>query len=119
MYLTDASPAATAPVNPTAPILEAIVRQRCLAATYNRADIVVAPHVLYTRHGELYVDAVTVSRNMVMVREPKLATFKLTGLGGLRVTERPFELSSLFDAELEKYDGVTLMKVEPIARSAG
>jgi hypothetical protein len=111
MYLSDSpseSPAGTTPI-----ILEGIVRQRCITATYNRAAIVVAPHVLYTRHGELYVDAVTVSRNMVMAREVKLGTYKLSGLSAVRLTGREFEASDLFDIEAEKYAGAVLMAVEP------
>ncbi|HWK35092.1 hypothetical protein [Sphingomonas sp.] len=110
MYLSDASDTAAKPA--PAIIMEAIVRQLCLAATYNRADIVVAPHILYMRHDELYVDALTVSRNLMLAKEPKLATFKLTGLGALRLTDRSFVPSALFEPEAEKYAGCALMAVE-------
>lgn len=120
MYLSDAPESAPTPAATPAPaiVMEAIVRQMCLAATYNRADIIVAPHILYMRHGELFVDALTVSRNLMLAREPKLATFKLAGLGALRVTDRPFEPSALFEPEAEKYAGTALMAVDRDAPAA-
>lgn len=93
--------------------LEAIVRQRCLSATYNRTRMILAPHILYTRNEALYVDAVVISREGMLPREEKVGTFKLDGLKDLALTERPFTISSLFDRTLDKYDGVTLMAVEP------
>ena len=31
-------------------MLEAIARRRCLEAVYNRMNVRLAPHILYTRH---------------------------------------------------------------------
>jgi hypothetical protein len=115
MYLSDA-PEAEAPAAPTGPtptVLEAIVRQRCLSATYNRTRMVLAPHILYTRNDALYVDALVVSREGMLPREPKLGTFKLDGLNELKLTGREFEISELFEPEAEKYAGTALMMVEP------
>ena len=99
------------PVSP-AVIFEAIVKQRAIAATYNRTDVTLAPHVIYTRHGDLFVDAVTLERDGRPPRESKLGTFKLTGLGGLRLTPRRFEASPLFAPAAPKYDGAALMTVQ-------
>ena len=62
-------------------VLEAIARERCIEATYNRVEVRLAPHILYTRHGELYVDAVTILRDGKPPREVKLGSFKLAGWG--------------------------------------
>lgn len=93
-------------------ILEAIVKQLAVAATYNRGEITLAPHVLYTRHGELYVDGVLIERDGKPPREPKIGAYKLAGLTPLRLTARRFAPSELFDAADAKYEGVTLMAVE-------
>lgn len=94
-------------------VLQAIALKQCIDATYNRMRVRLAPHILYTRHDELYVDAVTVERDGQPPREIKLGTFKLTGLQGLSVDERPFTPhSSVFDPASEKYKGVTLFAVE-------
>lgn len=104
-----AEPAAGAP----AIIFEAIVKMQAVSAMYNRGEVVLAPHVIYTRHDELYVDATTVERDGKPPREEKMGTFKLAGLGALRLTPRRFTLSSLFERDAEKYQNVALMMVEP------
>lgn len=102
----------------TPAIFEAIVRQRCLTATYNRMDVLLAPHIAYTKHGDLFIDAVTVERDGNPPREEKLGTFKLAGLGDVAVTDRMFAISNLFEPEAEKYEGAALIKVERNAVAA-
>ena len=92
-------------------ILEAIVKHMAVAATYNRGEVVLAPHILYTRHGELYVDAVTSERDGKPPKEAKVGAFKLAGLNPLRITARRFEPSPLFDAADPRYEGQTLMAI--------
>ena len=106
-------------IQPAAPngdvptIFEGIVRNFCISATYNRTAIVLAPHILYTRHDELFVDGVVVERDGQPPREPKVGTFKLAGLQGIALTDRPFFRDPLFQPGETKYLGVTLMAVEP------
>lgn len=117
--MTDQAPDASqdAPT-PTMMLFEAIIRRQCISATYNRSRMVLAPHILYTRHGALHIDAVTVSRENMIPREIKLATFKLDGLSELRVLERDFDVNyDLFEPEAEKYVGETILKVEPDAEA--
>ncbi|MES2444387.1 MAG: hypothetical protein V4574_16295 [Pseudomonadota bacterium] len=106
---------ANPPENPTVLFFEAIVRLRCIEATYNRTRMVLAPHILYTRHGALHLDAIIVSRENMLPKEVKLGTFKVDGLSGLRLTERAFEPNRDFEPEAEKYVGETLMAVERAA----
>lgn len=112
MKLTLEQERTEAPANPMMIVFEAIVRQRCIGATYNRKRMILAPHIVYTRHDALYVDAIIVSREAMVPREIRLGTFKIDGLSEIRLTERPFEINALFEAEAEKYVGFTLMKVE-------
>ena len=93
-------------------MLEAIARRRCLHAVYNRAPVRLAPHILYTRHDELYVDAVTVERDGRKPREIKLGTFKLSGLHEPAVDSQPFLLEPAFDPADARYEGVTLLAAE-------
>ena len=104
--------------NPTPIVLEGIVRQRCVSAIYNRTRMVLAPHILYTRGGALYMDAAVVSRDFVIPREDKFGTYKLDGLKALALTEREFRISPLFLPESEKYLNQTLMAVEPATAAA-
>ena len=103
---------ASAPDPATPLFLEAIVKRQAVAATYNRIVVTLAPHILYTRHGDLHVDAVTLERDGRPPREEKLGTFKLAGLSAVRLTPRRFPTSPLFDAAAERYAGETVMVVE-------
>lgn len=94
-------------------LLEAIALKKCVEATYNRMVVKLAPHILYTRHGELYVDAVTVERDGKPPKETKLGTFKLAGLKIAGIVSRTFMPEPIFDPADQKYAGVTLFAVEP------
>lgn len=98
--------------DPATPVfLEAIVKQQAVAATYNRVQVIFAPHVLYTRHGDLHVDAVTIERDGKPPKEAKLGTFKLAGLSAVRLTPRRFVRSAAFDPQSDRYAGETVMAV--------
>jgi len=99
-------------MEPNKLVLEAIALRKCIEATYNRMAVKLAPHILYTRHGELFVDAVTVEREGKAPRETKLGTFKLAGLQIRQVIGRQFNTEPLFDPASPKYEGVTLFAVE-------
>ena len=103
---------ASAPDPSTPVFLEAIVKLQAVAATYNRTEVTLAPHILYTRHGDLHVDAVTLERDGRPPKEIKLGTFKLSGLSGVRITPRRFAPSTLFDANAERYQGESLITVD-------
>lgn len=95
-------------------LLEAIALQKCVEATYNRLRMRLAPHILYTRHDELFVDAVTLEREGQPPRELKLGVFKLSGLNNVQLVPQPFSPEqALFDPASERYDGVTVFAVEP------
>lgn len=111
MLLSNETDSAAAPAPTTPMVLEGIVRQKCLTATYNRTAMILAPHILYTRHGALHVDAVVVLKEGAPPREEKIGTFKLDGLTDMAVLDRDFAKSALFDPALEKYQGETLMAV--------
>jgi hypothetical protein len=93
-------------------IIQAIREQLCIRATYNRGLIRMAPHILYTGHEALFVDAVVTERNGVAPVEPKLGAFRLSGLNGVAMTMEPFQLSALFDPTDERYAGKTIAAVE-------
>lgn len=93
-------------------VLEAIALRKCIEATYNRAAVKLAPHILYTRHGELFVDAVTIEREGRPPRETKLGTFKLAGLTIREIVSRSFNPVAVFDKGDPKYAGTTLFAVE-------
>lgn len=93
-------------------VLEAIALRKCIEATYNRAAVKLAPHILYTRHGELFIDAVTVEREGQPPRETKLGTFKLAGLAIREIVGKTFTPVDLFNPTDPKYANTTLFAVE-------
>lgn len=97
---------------PNAIVIEAIARQRCVSATYNRTRIVLAPHILYTRNEALFIDAVTLERDGQPPREARLGSFKLDGLGAVALHDRPFRVSELYEPATERYAGTALFAVE-------
>ncbi|MCP1471411.1 hypothetical protein J3E64_003118 [Sphingobium sp. OAS761] len=100
-------------------IFEAIALQKCLKVTYNKMVVTLAPHILYTRHDEMFIDAVTVDRDGRPPRELKLGTFKLAGLSDLQIVDEAFEaMYGLYNGDDDKYKGVTLFAVQPESAAA-
>ena len=93
-------------------LLEAIALRKCVAARYNRMAVRLAPHILYTRHDELFVDAVTVERDGQAPREIKLGSFKLAGLTELELAAQSFQPVRIFNPSAPKYADTTLFAVE-------
>lgn len=91
---------------------EAIVRKICLAAVYNRTRIKLAPHIVYTKHDELFVDGVVVEREGKAPKEIKLGAFKLSGLTEVSLTVQSFAPNEVFDAANPKYEGTTVCVVK-------
>lgn len=93
-------------------LLEAIALQKCVKATYNRMAVRLAPHILYTRHDDLFLDAVTVEREGARPKEIKLGSFKLAGLTDLELAPQTFQPQPFFNPAAEKYAGETVFAVE-------
>ena len=77
-------------------LAHAIKRKVCITATYNRGAATLAPHSLFERHGDLFLRAVTVDYDGRKPKEPKLGTFKLSGLNDLAVTRKLFSPKAAF-----------------------
>ncbi|MFN3389990.1 MAG: hypothetical protein ACK40O_13800 [Allosphingosinicella sp.] len=75
---------------------QAMAKRVCVSAVYNRGRATLAPHSLFERHGDLYLRAVTVDYDGRKPKEPKLGTFKLSGLSGLALTRKLFSPRSAF-----------------------
>jgi len=86
-------------------LLEAIALRTCVRAVYNGGAVTLAPHILYQRHDDLFVDAITVERDNRPPREVKIGTFKLAGLRNLELAGRPFAPEPSFDPGHPRYVG--------------
>ena len=103
-----------APTGPVPTILEGIVRRLCLTASYNRGSVTLAPHILYTKHDVLHLDAVAVERDGKPPKEMKLGTYRLSGLSEVSLTDRGFAAVEMFDPNDPRYHDVTLMMVDRV-----
>lgn len=92
-------------------IAQAIRRKLCIVAIYNRTSMQIAPHILYTKHDDLFIDGVAMLRDGKVPAELKLGTFKLAGLNNVSLTAEPFAVQSLFNPADAKYEGVAVAKV--------
>lgn len=89
-------------------IVEAITRKICIAVVYNKTPMTLAPQIAYTKHDDLFIDAVVVEREGKPPKEVKLSTFKLAGLSGISLTPQSFTANTVFDPANPKYEGPTL-----------
>ena len=105
-----------APADPSKSLFEGIARQLKVAATYNAMVVHIAPYVLYTRAGMLYVAGMVTSRRGETVRQPKLGIFKVDGLSDLTTLEEPFEIAGDFDPADPRYASTAIFAVEPAKR---
>ncbi len=93
-------------------ILEAIALKKCLMATYNRVDMKLAPHILYTKHGDLHMDAIALTKAGLPPKYRKLGAFRLSGLSHVALTDEAFAVDPLYLPEAERYADQTLLAIE-------
>ena len=98
MHNTSSSPEATVEHK----VIEAIARTRLLVAEYNGGMMRLAPHQLFSRHGELFVSAFNPDKNWRSMEDWALGNFKLAGLSNVALTEDPFEPLPGFDNSLPR-----------------
>src|SRR3546814_2621933 len=92
-------------------LLESIATRKCVETVYNRMAVKLAPHILYTRHDELFIDAVTIEREGKPPREIKIGTFKLAGLSQLALTNQEFQPETIFRSEEHTSELQSLMRI--------
>jgi hypothetical protein len=80
-----------ASVPPERLIIEAIVLKRAICAEYNGGEMLLAPHRMFSRHGELFVSALNLRKNWRSEEERRLGHFKLVGLSKTAITPEVFE----------------------------
>lgn len=72
-------------------LMEAIARKRTVQARYNGDVIKLAPHLVFERHGDLYVRALNLSKNWRSEEDRALGQFKLAGLGATELLDEEFD----------------------------
>jgi len=81
-------------------MIEAIAKKRLVSADYNGGEVVLAPHQLFSRRGELFVSAFNPRKNWRSEEERRLGHFKLAGLSNVALTDTGFDALPSFDRSL-------------------
>lgn len=97
--------------DPRLVLLEAVARRRIVIARYNGTELRLAPHLLFERHGDLFVSAWNMNKNVRADDEPKLGHFKLVGLAEVALTEDPFEPLPSFEPQPPREDDTLVLAV--------
>ena len=92
-------------------LLEAISRRMLVEALYNGVTIRLAPHLMFERHGDLFVAALNLGKTWRSDEEPRLGQFKLAGLNDTRLIEEEFEPLPGYSAEPPRETDVAVLSV--------
>jgi hypothetical protein len=92
-------------------LFEAISRKRIVEALYNGATIRVAPHLMFERHGDLFISALNLGKTWRSDEEPRLGQFKLAGLNETVLLDETFEPLDGFKPAPPRADDVLILAV--------
>ncbi|WP_275230100.1 hypothetical protein [Novosphingobium album (ex Liu et al. 2023)] len=92
---------------------EAIALRRLIVAVYNGSEMLLAPHQLFTRHGDLYVSALNMKKTWRSEDERRLGYFKVEGLSNVALTDETFDPLPVDDASLPREGDKPLFSVLP------
>ena len=76
---------------------EAIALKKLIRAAYNGEEMRLAPHLLFTRHGDMFISALNMDKNWRDLDERRLGLFKVDGLSGVSLIDETFEPLDDFD----------------------
>ena len=76
--------------DPRLTMMEAISRKLKVEAQYNGATIQLAPHLMFERHGDLFVSALNLGKVWRSDEEARLGQFKLAGLSEAKLLDEEF-----------------------------
>lgn len=92
-------------------LMEAIARKRMVTAHYNGQTLTLAPHLLFERHGDLFVSALNMNKSWRSDEEPRLGHFKLGGLAAITLSEDGFDPLPSFEAAPPREQDTPLLAV--------
>lgn len=92
-------------------LIEAIARKQAVAARYNGGLIKLAPHLLFERHGDLFVSALNMSKSWRTDDERRLGQFKLAGLEATELLEETFDPLPSYEAAAPRDDDTLILTI--------
>lgn len=92
-------------------VMEAIASRKVVEARYNRETIRLAPHLLFQRHGDLFISALNLGKTWRSDEDPRLGQFKLIGLAEARLIDESFDPLPDFTPDAPREDDVSLLAI--------
>lgn len=97
--------------DPRLTLMEAISRKLKVETQYNGATIRLSPHLMFERHGDLFVSALNLGKVWRSDEEPRLGQFKLAGLSEVKLLDESFEPLDGFRPEVLREGDVLVLAV--------
>lgn len=91
--------------------MEAIARRKTVEACYNGKRMILAPHVLFERRGDLFVSALNMSKCWRYDDERRLGQFKLSGIGEPDLLEEGFDPLSSYDPATIRSSDIVILAI--------
>lgn len=92
-------------------LMAAIARRQYVMARYNGGYVKLAPHLLFERHGDLFVSALNMSKAWRSEDERRLGQFKLTGLVATELLDEQFEPLPTYEAATPRSDDTLILAI--------
>lgn len=92
-------------------LMEAITRRRAVTAQYNGSVVKLAPHLLFERHGDLFVSALNMSKSWRADDERRLGHFKLDGLGATQLLDELFDPLPSYEATPPRSEDTLILTI--------
>ena len=92
-------------------LIEAVARKQTVEARYNGVMIKLAPHLIFERHGDLFVSALNMTKTWRTDEEPRLGQFKIAGLRDISLLEEPFDALPTYDGAAPRSDDVVVLTI--------
>jgi len=96
---------------PRLALFEAIARKQAVTARYNGAAVKLAPHLIFARHGDLFISALNMGKEWRSEEERRLGQFKLAGLSAAEVLDETFDPLPAFDGAPPREDDVVVLAI--------
>ncbi|RYE64588.1 MAG: hypothetical protein EOP17_15530 [Rhizobiaceae bacterium] len=91
--------------------MKAIAMRQTVTSRYNGEIYTLAPHALFERHGELFVQALNMGKSWKNDADRKLGQFKLAGLAAMELLDSNFEPLPIDVTGALRQDDVLVMAV--------
>ena len=92
-------------------LMEAIARKRTVTARYNGNVMRLAPHLMFERHGALFVSALNLDKNWRSDDERRLGHFKLDGLAQTELADEGFDPLPAFEPVAPKDEDTLVLSI--------